>query len=66
MAKSLPWSWYSDPEVLRREQERIFRHAWQYVGHSARVSEVGDRFSAWAGEIPVLVVRAEDGSSARS
>ena len=61
MAKSLPWSWYSDPDVLRREQERIFRHAWQYVGHSGRVSEVGDRFSAWAGEIPVLVVRAEDG-----
>jgi phenylpropionate dioxygenase-like ring-hydroxylating dioxygenase large terminal subunit len=64
MAKSLPWSWYSDPDVLRREQERIFRHAWQYVGHAGRVSEVGDRFSAWAGEIPVLVVRAEDGIGA--
>ena len=59
--KSLPWSWYSDPDVLRREQERIFRHAWQYVGHTGRVEQVGDRFSAWAGEIPVLVVRAEDG-----
>ena len=23
--RTLPWSWYSDPEVLRREQERIFR-----------------------------------------
>ena len=61
MAKSLPWSWYSDPEVLRREQERIFRRAWQYVGHAGRVSKVGDRFSAWAGDMPVLVVRAEDG-----
>jgi phenylpropionate dioxygenase-like ring-hydroxylating dioxygenase large terminal subunit len=61
MAQSLPWSWYSDPDVLRREQERIFRRAWQYVGHSGRVPEVGDRFSAWAGEIPVLVMRAEDG-----
>jgi phenylpropionate dioxygenase-like ring-hydroxylating dioxygenase large terminal subunit len=61
MAQSLPWSWYSDPDVLRREQERIFRRAWQYVGHSGRVPEVGDRFSAWAGEIPVLVVRAEEG-----
>jgi len=59
--KSLPWSWYSDPDVLRREQERIFRRAWQYVGHTGRVEQVGDRFSAWAGEIPVLVVRAEDG-----
>jgi phenylpropionate dioxygenase-like ring-hydroxylating dioxygenase large terminal subunit len=61
MAQSLPWSWYSDPDVLRREQQRIFRRTWQYVGHSGRVQEVGDRFSAWAGEIPVLVVRAEDG-----
>jgi len=59
--QTLPWSWYSDPDVLRREQERIFRNAWQYVGHSGRVSEVGDRFAAWAGEIPVLVVRSDDG-----
>jgi choline monooxygenase len=61
MPKSLPWSWYSDPDVLRREQERIFRRAWQYVGHTGRVEQVGDRFAAWAGDIPVLVVRAEDG-----
>jgi phenylpropionate dioxygenase-like ring-hydroxylating dioxygenase large terminal subunit len=58
--QTLPWSWYSDPDVLRREQERIFRHAWQYVGHAGRLEEVGDRFAAWAGEIPVLVVRDED------
>ena len=61
MAQSLPWSWYSDPDVLRLEQEQIFRRAWQYVGHAGRVENVGDRFAAWAGEIPVLVVRAEDG-----
>ena len=60
-AHTLPWSWYSDPEVLRREQEQIFRRAWQYVGHAGRVQQVGERFSAWAGEVPVLVVRAEDG-----
>jgi choline monooxygenase len=60
MAQSLPWSWYSDPDVLRREQERIFHRAWQYVGHTGRVERVGDRFAAWAGEIPVLVLRAED------
>ena len=27
-----PWSWYTDPAVLRLEQERIFRRFWQYVG----------------------------------
>jgi choline monooxygenase len=61
MAQSLPWSWYSDPDVLRREQERIFRREWQYVGHAGQVEAVGDRFAAWAGEIPVLVLRAGDG-----
>jgi phenylpropionate dioxygenase-like ring-hydroxylating dioxygenase large terminal subunit len=30
--ETLPWSWYSEPELLRREQERIFRRAWQYAG----------------------------------
>jgi phenylpropionate dioxygenase-like ring-hydroxylating dioxygenase large terminal subunit len=59
--RTLPWSWYSDPDVLRREQERIFRRAWQYVGHTGLVKRVGDRFAAWAGEIPVLVLRADDG-----
>jgi choline monooxygenase len=60
----LPWSWYADPEILRREHERIFQRAWQYVGHAGRVREVGERFAAWAGEVPVLVVRAEDGARA--
>ncbi|MEP6910931.1 MAG: aromatic ring-hydroxylating dioxygenase subunit alpha [Actinomycetota bacterium] len=58
--RTLPWSWYSDPEVLRREQERIFRRAWQYVGHAGRVKGDGDRFAAWAADVPVLVVRDGD------
>jgi phenylpropionate dioxygenase-like ring-hydroxylating dioxygenase large terminal subunit len=58
--KTLPFSWYGDPAVLRLEQERIFRHAWQYVGHSGQLEELGDRFPAQAGDVPVLVVRAED------
>jgi phenylpropionate dioxygenase-like ring-hydroxylating dioxygenase large terminal subunit len=57
MAETLPWSWYSDPAVLRREQERIFRSAWQYVGHEGMVAESGDRFAAEAGDVAVLVVR---------
>jgi len=61
LARSVPWSWYSDPEVLRLKQERIFRRAWQYVGHDGRAAEVGARFAAWAGDVPVLVVRTDDG-----
>jgi choline monooxygenase len=61
---TIPWRWYADPDVLRREQELIFRRTWQYVGHAGSIEDVGDRFSAWAGEVPVLVVRDEGGPRA--
>ena len=31
---SLPASWYVDPALMDRERDRIFRRAWQYVGHA--------------------------------
>jgi choline monooxygenase len=58
---TLPYSWYTDPEVLRREQERIFRTAWQYVGHLGQVPQPGTYFAASAGRTPVVVTRARDG-----
>jgi choline monooxygenase len=60
MERSLPWAWYSDPEVLRREGARIFARAWQYVGHTGQVAETGS-FASTAGQIPVAVTRARDG-----
>jgi phenylpropionate dioxygenase-like ring-hydroxylating dioxygenase large terminal subunit len=59
--RTLPWSWYSDPEVLRREGERIFARAWQYVGHSGQLAGGGSYFASVAGQIPVVVTRARDG-----
>jgi phenylpropionate dioxygenase-like ring-hydroxylating dioxygenase large terminal subunit len=59
--RTLPWSWYSDPEVLRRENERIFARAWQYVGHTGQLGENGSYFAATAGQIPVVVTRAREG-----
>jgi len=58
---TLPWSWYADPDVLRREGERIFARAWQYVGHSAQLPQGGSYFASVAGQIPVVVTRARDG-----
>jgi len=62
--ETLPWSWYTDPDVLRREQERIFRAAWQYVGHEGMAAGHGDQFAADAGDVPVLLVR--DGETLRA
>jgi choline monooxygenase len=61
MERSLPWSWYADPEALRRESERIFARAWQYAGHSGQLRDDGSYFTAVAGQIPVVVTRARDG-----
>jgi phenylpropionate dioxygenase-like ring-hydroxylating dioxygenase large terminal subunit len=61
MERSLPWAWYTDADVLRREGERIFARTWQYVGPTGQVTREGSFFAATAGEIPVVVTRARDG-----
>ncbi|MBV8258286.1 MAG: aromatic ring-hydroxylating dioxygenase subunit alpha [Actinobacteria bacterium] len=60
MEPTIPYSWYVSPEILRREQERIFRSAWQYVGHTGQLPE-GGYFAAHAGRTPIVVTRARDG-----
>jgi choline monooxygenase len=50
---TLPWSWYADPELLRREQERIFARSWRYVGPA---EQQAGRFERWG----PLVFAAED------
>jgi phenylpropionate dioxygenase-like ring-hydroxylating dioxygenase large terminal subunit len=57
---TLPYGWYTDPEILRREQERIIRPAWQYVGHTGRLARPG-YFAAAVGRTPVVVTRDREG-----
>ena len=60
-ATTLPYFWYTDPQLLAREQERIFRRRWQYVGHLGQVPEPGCLAVARAGDVPVLLVRNSHG-----
>ncbi|HEV2901779.1 MAG TPA: aromatic ring-hydroxylating dioxygenase subunit alpha [Gaiellaceae bacterium] len=53
-----PWSWYRDPAVLEREDDAIFRRSWQYVGVFGEQNVV----PGWSGRVPVVLVRAEDGT----
>jgi choline monooxygenase len=55
--RTLPWSWYSDPTVLRLEQERIFGHSWQYAGHTGQLPEPGSFLATHAGNLPIVIVR---------
>jgi choline monooxygenase len=58
---TLPADWYSDPDVLALERERIFAATWQCVGHGADVAEPGTYLTGFAAHIPVVVVRGKDG-----
>jgi choline monooxygenase len=57
---TLPYGWYADPEILRREQELIFRPAWQYVGHTGQLAAPG-YFASAVGQTPVVVTRDREG-----
>jgi choline monooxygenase len=58
--QTLPYAWYTDPEILKRERERIFRPAWQYIGHTGQLAQPG-YFAAEVGRTPVVVTRDRDG-----
>src|SRR5919106_1068556 len=44
--ETLPANWYSDPAVLRLEQERIFSRFWQYAGCAELVADGAGRRNA--------------------
>ncbi|HZQ82701.1 MAG TPA: aromatic ring-hydroxylating dioxygenase subunit alpha [Gaiellaceae bacterium] len=62
MTETLPFAWYSDEELLRRERAAIFARSWQYAGRSALVAEPGSFLTADAGGVPVLVTRDTQGT----
>ena len=59
--RTIPWSWYTDPAVLALEQERIFRRSWQYVGRQDEVAESGSFRATRVGDVPVVLVRDDEG-----
>jgi phenylpropionate dioxygenase-like ring-hydroxylating dioxygenase large terminal subunit len=61
-ADTLPFSWYTDEELLRRERTRIFARSWQYGGRADQVAEPGSFLATDAGGIPLVVTRDEGGT----
>ena len=59
--ETLPATWYTEPAYFAREQERIFRGSWQYVGLTEQVARPGDFFTARAGDVPIIVARDHQG-----
>jgi len=58
--RTLPYGWYSDPAVLRLEQERLFGRCWQYAARLDQVAEPGQIATAWAGSLPIILARGRD------
>jgi choline monooxygenase len=59
-ATTLPARWYTDPEFLEMEREKVFWRTWQAVGHTASVRRPCDYFSAEVLSEPILITRGED------
>lgn len=61
----IPYWVYRDPEVARAEQANVFEGpAWNYLCLEADIPNTGDFRTNFIGTMPVIVVRAEDGTIA--
>lgn len=58
---TLPADWYTSPELLRLENDLVFRHTWQYAGRTEQVAKPGEYFTTEIADERVLVVRGQDG-----
>ena len=51
---------YTDPEVFRLEQERIFARTWKFVCHESEIPDPGDYRTFVLAGLPLVVVRGAD------
>ena len=59
--ETLPAAWYTSKALYRREQHRIFRRSWQYVGLTEELPNPGDFLTATLGDLPIVLLRDQDG-----
>jgi choline monooxygenase len=60
-ATTIPASWYTNADMLKVEQARIFGRTWQIVGRLEQLRNPGDFFTCELAGEPVVVTRATDG-----
>jgi choline monooxygenase len=57
VVEAIPSSWYTDAEILRAEQARVFAPHWHYIGSAGAVAENGSFLAADLGGLPIVVTR---------
>jgi choline monooxygenase len=60
-ARTIPASWYFDPEIYQAECRAVFGQSWQVAGRADQVREPGSFVTTEIAGEPVLVVRDADG-----
>jgi phenylpropionate dioxygenase-like ring-hydroxylating dioxygenase large terminal subunit len=60
-AGTIPARWYTDPQMLALEREKVFAATWQPVGYASWAAEPGDYFACDIAGEPVIVARGKDG-----
>jgi glycine betaine catabolism A len=61
-ARTLPASFYTDPEYFRREIEAVHFDMWLAAGRTEQIRESGEFFVCEVGNASVVVLRDENGS----
>ena len=60
--RTLPGRYYSDAEIFRQEQERIFSRTWYCAGRADSIAAPGAYFLATVGVENVIVLRDREGA----
>jgi len=61
LAVALDAHFYTDPEVYRREHDRVFFRTWQFVGHQSMIAEPGDYKAFEVFGQSLFLIRDRDG-----
>ncbi|HBD19703.1 MAG TPA: (2Fe-2S)-binding protein [Arenimonas sp.] len=60
-ATALPARFYVGETMLAMEKRAVFARSWQLVAHQGQLAEAGDHVVEQVGDVPVIVVRGQDG-----
>ena len=60
-ARALPARYYAGEAMLAMEQRAVFARSWQLVAQQGQLADPGDHVVEQIGQVPVLVVRGQDG-----
>ena len=60
-AETMPTWCYTSDAFYTREVERIWRKAWNFLGHVDQVARPGDYVSLEFAGVPLIIVRGKDG-----